>query len=986
MTKESSSIPFCLGLSLSSSVRDTVVSRAVSNSARYYARRSTQKSWKKSAFVLDHAVASKWSLSAQRTQSSSSGLYMEAGKPGSSSSSTSKASSSAVATPAKNWTSNEIREAFLKFYETRTHKRIPSSSLIPEDPTILLTIAGMVQFKPIFLGLQQPEVPRATTTQKCIRTNDIENVGVTKRHHTFFEMLGNFSFGDYFKKDAIAYAYELITKVYGIPKEHLAVSVYEKDDEAFEIWKNDIKMPENRIKRMGEKDNFWASGPTGPCGGCSEIYWSPYNLANETDIDLEDDERFLELYNLVFMQYNRDIEGNLTPLKNKNIDTGMGLERMCQVLQQVPNNYETDLMKPLIDITALLCGKKYSECSEKQKTSMKVIADHTRAVMHLVTDGVRASNMGRGYICRRLVRRIIRHGRQLGIEGPFISKVLAVAVKLATEAGFTDCAKKHDMVRAELEREESRFLATLDRGEQRLSEVMDACKAQGVNTISGEDAFELYDTFGFPLELTQETALENGMEVDNAKFEVCMEEQRQRARAAHETLDLTQGAELARLANEAGKSEFLGYTDLVVKGPEIKAILVTGGEGETLVVEEGQQARIFLNKTPFYAEGGGQVGDRGLITVGTSVFQVQDVKKEADTFVHVGVVQSGALSVGDVVVAEVNEEMRRRTRCHHTATHLLQSALRKVLGPDQVSQAGSLVDASRLRFDFNSPKALTNEELIAVEDFVNTWIQQAHSTTAKNMPLDEAVKKGAIAMFGEKYNKDNVRVIDVPGVSMELCGGTHVSNTSEIGLFKILSESGIASGVRRIEAVCGTAALEYLRSRDDIVKGVSGMLKARPEEIMDRIGNMVDEIRSNQKDIENLKNQLAFAQSDSLLSETKKMGADGKFQVLVTEMSKGTSADMLKAAAQRLTQKLGDHSAVLLGAKTDDDKLVFVGSLGAQAVKKGAHAGKIVGSVAKLCGGNGGGRPDFAQAGGKESQKLRDALELARSEFEKALN
>ncbi|WP_460206881.1 alanine--tRNA ligase, partial [Scytonema sp. NUACC21] len=714
---------------------------------------------------------------------------------------------------------NEIRQKFLDFYAQRGHQILPSASLVPEDPTVLLTIAGMLPFKPIFLGQRTPEFKRATTSQKCIRTNDIENVGRTKRHHTFFEMLGNFSFGDYFKEQAIAWGWEVSTKVFNLPPERLVVSVFQEDDEAFAIWRDKIGVPEARIKRMGADDNFWVSGPTGPCGPCSEIYYDFHPERGDDSIDLEDDTRFIEFYNLVFMQYNRDTEGNLTPLANKNIDTGMGLERMAQILQGVSNNYETDLVFPIIKKAAEIAGIDYTKVDENTKVSLKVIGDHIRAIVHMIADEIRASNVGRGYVLRRLIRRVVRHGRLVGIQGEFTIQVAETAIGISEQA-YPNLRQREAAIKAELQREESQFLKTLQRGEELLANIIAEVKSKGETQISGESAFTLYDTYGFPVELTQEIAAENNLIIDEAGFEVEMEKQKQRGREAHETIDLTVQSSLDNLAEHIHATEFLGYTQSAATSV-VEALLV-GGVSEP-EAEAGTDVQIVLNQTPFYAESGGQIGDRGYISGDGILVTIHDVKKESDFFVHFGRIERGTLRVGDTVTAQIDPSCRRRVQANHTATHLLQAALKKVVD-EGISQAGSLVSFDRLRFDFNCPRPLTAQELQQVEELINIWIAEAHSAKVEILPLAEAKARGATAMFGEKYG-EQVRVIDFPGVSMELCGGTHVSNTAEIGVFKIISESGVASGVRRIEAVSGSAILDYLNIRDKVVKDLSDRFK-----------------------------------------------------------------------------------------------------------------------------------------------------------------
>lgn len=867
----------------------------------------------------------------------------------------------------------QIRQTFLDFYAARGHKILPSASLVPEDPTVLLTIAGMLPFKPIFLGQRAAEFPRATTSQKCIRTNDIENVGRTARHHTFFEMLGNFSFGDYFKPQAIAWAWELSTQVFGLPPERLVVSVFEEDDEAFAIWRDEIGIPAHRIQRMGEKDNFWVSGPTGPCGPCSEIYYDFKPELGDDVIDLEDDSRFIEFYNLVFMQYNRDAQGNLTPLQNKNIDTGLGLERMAQILQKVPNNYETDLIFPIIQKAAAIAQIDYATADEATKIALKVIGDHVRSVVHMLADGITASNEGRGYVLRRLIRRVIRYGRLIGINREFTPQVAEAAIVLA-ESAYPQVRVMERTIKLALQREEIRFLKTLEFGERELASLIADIGAGG--QIPGVNAFILYDTYGFPLELTQEIAAEKGLTVDLEGFEAEMLQQRRRSQAAHETIDLTAQGTLDKLAEHVQQTEFLGYSQSSTQA-EVQVLMVNGKS--VPLVEAGKEVQVVLDQTPFYAESGGQVGDRGYLAGEDVVVRIEDVKKESAFFVHYGRIERGTLHVSDVVTAQIDLACRRRAQAHHTATHLLQSALKKIVD-DNIAQAGSLVDFDRLRFDFHCPRTITPEELQQIEDQVNTWIAETHEAAISVMPLAEAKAKGAIAMFGEKYGSE-VRVLDVPGVSMELCGGTHVSNTAEIGLFKIVSESGVAAGIRRIEAIAGPAVLEYLNLREAVVKDLSDRFKVKPEEIPNRIDALQSELKTAQKQLETLKGQLALAQASELITKAE---AIGEFNVLVAEMA-GIDPESLKTVAEQLQQKLS-QGAVVLGSVPEPNKVSLVAAFSPEVVKKGLQAGKLVGTIAKLCGGGGGGRPNLAQAGGKDASQLPAALAEARNQLRSGLS
>ncbi len=869
---------------------------------------------------------------------------------------------------------SEIRQKFLNFYAQKEHQILPSASLVPEDPTVLLTIAGMLPFKPIFLGQRSPDFPRATTSQKCIRTNDIENVGRTARHHTFFEMLGNFSFGDYFKEQAIAWGWELSTKVFGLPPERIVISVFREDDEAFNIWRDKIGINPQRIQRMGEEDNFWVSGPTGPCGPCSEMYFDFHPERGDDNIDLEDDTRFIEFYNLVFMQYNRDSEGKLTPLQNQNIDTGMGLERMAQILQQVPNNYETDLIFPIIKTAADLAGIDYAASNEKIKVSLKVIGDHVRSVVHMIADGIRASNIGRGYILRRLIRRAVRHGRLIGIPGEFLPQVAETAIALS-ESAYPQVRQREGGIKAELQREEVQFLKTLERGEKLLADTMAKVKQKKQNQIDGRDAFTLYDTYGFPLELTQEIAEEQGFTVDLAGYEVAMEEQTRRSQAAHETIDLTVQGSLDELAEHIHPTKFLGYGDFASEST-VEALLIAGKTVDE--ADAGTNVQIILNQTPFYAESGGQIGDRGYLAGSDLLVRIEDVKKESDFFVHFGKIERGTLRTGDLVQAQIDRESRRRVQANHTATHLLQAALKKIVD-ESISQAGSLVALDRLRFDFNCSRPITPDEIAQIESQINSWIAEAHTAQVEVLPIAEAKAKGAIAMFGEKYG-DRVRVLDFPGVSMELCGGTHVSNTAEIGAFKIVSEAGVAAGIRRIEAVAGGAILEYLNVRDRVVRELSDRFKAKPEELPERITHLQNELKAAQKQLEGLKGELAIAKSDQLLATAESVG---NFKIIVAQLE-GVDPEALKTAAERLLQKL-KIGAVVLGSVPEVDKVSLVAAFSPEAIKAGLQAGKFIGAIAKICGGGGGGRPNLAQAGGRDASKLPAALESARNDLKSAL-
>ncbi len=870
---------------------------------------------------------------------------------------------------------DEIRDAFINFFIDHNHKKLESSSLIPDDPTVLLTIAGMLPFKPIFLGLKESSTPRATTSQKCIRTNDIENVGRTARHHTFFEMLGNFSFGDYFKTEAIQWAWELTTEVFRLHPNHIVISVFEEDLEAEEIWRNVVGVDEKRIVRMGASDNFWSSGPTGPCGPCSELYFDFKPELGNNELDLEDDSRFIEFYNLVFMQYNRDVKGNLQPLAKCHIDTGMGLERMAQILQRKSNNYETDLIFPLIEAAALLAQVNYENTTKEIKTSLKIIGDHCRAVTHLICDGVRASNLGRGYILRRLIRRMIRHGRLIGIDQPFLPKLAGVGIELMNKA-YPQLLQKKNIILNELKIEESRFLETLERGEKLLAEITN----QGCDLITGEQAFELYDTYGFPLELTEEIANEQGISVDVTGFDNEMAKQRKRAKDASISIDLTEEGSIEREISLFDETIFNGYETLQSTGKVLGIF-----KNNELVKEalEGELVKIIFNMTPFYAESGGQIGDQGSVTSQDVEVSIQNVRKKKNIFIHLGKIETGILRVHSSVKMNVSPPFRQRTKSNHTATHLLQSAL-KLLIDSSVSQRGSLVSSDRLRFDFNAPKPLTSNELKDMEILVNQWITEDHPIQIKTMPIKEALLEGAVAMFGEKYG-EVVRVVDVPGVSKELCGGTHVTRTSELGTFKIINELGIASGIRRIEAIAGPSVLDYLNERDLVVKELSHSFKVQSHEIVDRVSSLQLELKDKTKDLLKLKNELALAKALGLAMYSTSVGNS---QLLVRRLD-GVDGSGLQSAASRLIDHLGKSSAVVLGGIPNQEinnKLIFVAAFSSELVSTGLHAGKFISGVAKICGGGGGGRPNIAQAGGSQPKSLDLALEKANEQLTEQLS
>ena len=871
-------------------------------------------------------------------------------------------------------TGDEIRNAFLKFYSEKLHKIIPSASLIPDDPTVMLTIAGMLPFKPVFLGLKERPSKRATSSQKCIRTNDIENVGVTARHHTFFEMLGNFSFGDYFKREAIQWAWELVTNIYQLSVENIIVSVFHEDEESAKIWRDEIGIHPDRIVKLGEEDNFWSSGKTGPCGPCSELYYDFHPEKGLQNIDLEDGDRFIEFYNLVFMQYNRDPNGKLTDLKFKNIDTGMGLERMAQILQKKQNNYETDLIFPIIQKICEIANIDYFSSDDKNKISLKIIGDHTRAVIHLISDGVAASNLGRGYILRRLIRRMVRHGRLLGITNEFLPHIATVGINLM-QNNYPDLKNNNDLILNEIKIEEIRFRETLERGEKLLDELI----SSGQKLISGFKAFELYDTYGFPLELTVEIAEENSISVDVKGFEEEMNAQKERAKAASSNIDLTLEGSLEREIDLFNKTVFNGYKSLLSEA-EIKGIFLDS----TLVKQasEGQKVLIVLDQTTFYGESGGQVGDIGTIFSKDVEVLVDNVIRKKNVFLHYGTIKKGILTIGQKVKTNVSSSNRAKAAANHTATHLLQSALKSVVN-ESVGQKGSLVAFNKLRFDFNSSNPISKDQISKIETLVNSWIMENHALEIKNMSKSEALEKGAVAMFGEKYD-DEVRVVNVPGVSMELCGGTHVKTTSELGSFKIISEEGISAGVRRIEALSGQSALDYFSDRNALVNQLSDLLKANPNQLFERVNNLQAELINKNKEIQKMKDEIAYFKYSSIKSSAEIVNS---FSILVDQID-GLDGNSLQSAALNLTSHLGNKAIVILGGipNPENRKLLFVVSLGDDAVKIGLHAGKLINEIARICSGGGGGKPNFAQAGAKDIDKLSDALDYAKNYLQKTLD
>lgn len=857
--------------------------------------------------------------------------------------------------------SSEIRDKFLKFFESKGHTIVRSSSLVPgNDPTLLLTNSGMVQFKDVFTGTDSRPYSRATSVQRCVRAggkhNDLENVGYTARHHTFFEMLGNFSFGDYFKRDAINYAWELLTKVYGLPADKLTVTVYMEDDEAYDIWANEVGVPKERIIRIGDNkgsryasDNFWQMADTGPCGPCTEIFYD-----HGADIaggppgsPDEDGDRFIEIWNLVFMQFNRDEAGVMHKLPKPCVDTGMGMERLAAVLQHVHSNYEIDLFQALIKAAARETG-----ATDLENKSLRVIADHIRASAFMIVDGVIPGSEGRAYVLRRIIRRALRHGHKLGQSKPFFYKLVA---DLSTEMGsaYPELEEAKDRVAQMLKAEEERFGETLETG----MKILEAQLGKNSKGLDGATAFTLYETYGFPPDLTADICRERNIEFDQAGYDAALKESQDLARTGGKT------AKASKVEYAGEKNKFVGYDNLSFSS-KVVALYADGTAVQEL--KAGQAGIVVLDTTPFYAESGGQVGDQGVITAGAGEFAVDDTLKiQADVFGHHGVLKSGALKVGDAVSANVDETKRARTIRNHSATHLMHKALREVLG-GHVAQKGSQVDAERTRFDFSHNAPLTAQEIAKVETIVNREIIANHATVAQHMSFDDAVKHGAMALFGEKYG-DEVRVLDI-GSSKELCGGVHVQRTGDIGLFKIVAEGGVASGIRRVEAVTGEGALALVQSLDKNLKEAAGALKTNPDELTARIAQVQDHVKSLEKELAALKSKLAAGQGDELV--TQAVDVNG-IKVLAATLD-GADVARLRETMDKLKDKLKTAAIVL--ASVADGKVSLIAGVTADATSK-VKAGELVNFVAQQVGGKGGGRPDMAQAGGTDPSGLPAALQ-----------
>lgn len=866
------------------------------------------------------------------------------------------------------WTSlNDLREKYLAFFESKGHLRLPSFPLVPiNDKSLLLINSGMAPMKKFFTGEEIPPRKRVTTCQKCIRTPDLERVGHTARHGTFFEMLGNFSFGDYFKDEAIPWAWEFLTETLEIPKDLLWPSVYEKDDEAYDIWVNKIGVDPSHVVRLGKEDNFWEHG-SGPCGPCSEIYFdrgAKYGCGSPDCKPGCDCDRFMEIWNNVFSQFNNDGNGNYTELAQKNIDTGMGLERLACVMQGVDNMFEVDSIRKVIDKVCDISGKNYGDNADND-VSIRVIADHSRSAMFMIADGVIPSNEGRGYVLRRIIRRACRHGKLLGIDHPFLVDTVTVSIEESNRA-YPELEEKRDYILKVISMEEERFDATIDAGLSILSDIIRGAISDKADVISGSDVFKLYDTFGFPIDLTREIAAESNLRIDEELFTKLMLAQKKRAREARANIGGWDESSKS-LLSDLPKTIFTGYTDY--RSPaKVIAILTDAGSVDS--VNEGD-CSIILDRTPFYGEGGGQVGDTGTIYSDSFVSKVYDTKKTDGVYVHIATVANGTLHVGDEVIADIDDVKRSAIKRNHSAAHLLQAALRSVLG-NHVEQAGSFVNEDICRFDFTHFAALTNEEIIAVEALVNANILVANEIVTIETDIETAKKSGAMALFGEKYGK-TVRMVKMGDFSTELCGGTHCDNTGKIGLFKIISESSVAAGVRRIEAVTGLGVLKLISAKEALINETAGELKVQnPADIAKRASQLTTELHDARKEIESLNARFASSKLTDILSSAKKIGS---VKLIATRI------DMQIDAARALADdiKANHHDVVAVFAVVASDKINFIAVAGKDAVTAGVHAGKLVGAVASATGGKGGGRPDNAMAGGKDVSMLEDAFAVAES-------
>jgi alanine--tRNA ligase len=869
---------------------------------------------------------------------------------------------------------NEIRKMFLDYFESQGHLVLKSFSLVPHnDNSLLLINAGMAPLKPYFTGQEIPPRRRVATCQKCIRTGDIENVGKTARHGTFFEMLGNFSFGDYFKHEAIHWTWEFLTKIIGLDPNRLYPTVFEEDDEAFEIWTKEIGLAPERIHRFDKSENFWEHG-SGPCGPCSEVYYDRGEKYGKDEYVGSEGDRFMEVWNNVFTQFENDGQGHYTELKNKNIDTGMGLERLAVVVQDVDSIFEVDTIKALLDEVAGIAGTKYKE-DEKKDVSLRLITDHIRSCTFMISDGIMPSNEGRGYVLRRLLRRAARHGRMLGIEGEFLAKLAQTVIELSKD-GYPELEEKKEMILKVLTEEESKFDKTIDQGLAILSEMEEKMARDGVKVMSGEDAFKLYDTYGFPIDLTKEIMEEKGFSIDEEGFVAAMENQRETARKARKTTNYM-GADVTvyQSLDPALTTVFTGYDSLKTEG---KIMALTTDTEVVEALTDGQEGTIVTDKSPFYATMGGQNADVGVIFTDDAEFVVEDtIKLPGDKIGHIGHVTKGMFTMSDVVEMEVDAKNRENTAKNHSCTHLLHKALREILG-NHVEQAGSLVDAHRLRFDFTHFQSLTGEEIRMVEDLVNQEIKAALPVVTEVMDVESAKKSGAMALFGEKYHGD-VRVVSMGDFSKELCGGTHVKNTSEIGAFKIISESGIAAGVRRIEALTGDALNDYYRGLEEKLQTLAKQLKTNVSELGDRIDNLLEEVKALKSENDQLKSKLA----NEAMGNAAENIVDVKGVKLLAMKVEGVEMNELRNLGDQLKKDTDDGVVVL--ASQVDGKVNLMVMAGESAVKKGAHAGNIVKAIAGFVGGGGGGRPNMAQAGGKKPEGIDEALLAAKTTLDQQL-
>lgn len=869
---------------------------------------------------------------------------------------------------------NEIRKMFLDYFESQGHLVLKSFSLVPHnDNSLLLINAGMAPLKPYFTGQEIPPRRRVATCQKCIRTGDIENVGKTARHGTFFEMLGNFSFGDYFKHEAIHWTWEFLTKIIGLDPNRLYPTVFEEDDEAFEIWTKEIGLAPERIHRFDKSENFWEHG-SGPCGPCSEVYYDRGEKYGKDEYVGSEGDRFMEVWNNVFTQFENDGQGHYTELKNKNIDTGMGLERLAVVVQDVDSIFEVDTIKALLDEVAGIAGTKYKE-DEKKDVSLRLITDHIRSCTFMISDGIMPSNEGRGYVLRRLLRRAARHGRMLGIEGEFLAKLAQTVIELSKD-GYPELEEKKEMILKVLTEEESKFDKTIDQGLAILSEMEEKMARDGVKVMSGEDAFKLYDTYGFPIDLTKEIMEEKGFSIDEEGFVAAMENQRETARKARKTTNYM-GADVTvyQSLDPALTTVFTGYDSLKTEG---KIMALTTDTEVVEALTDGQEGTIVTDKSPFYATMGGQNADVGVIFTDDAEFVVEDtIKLPGDKIGHIGHVTKGMFTMSDVVEMEVDAKNRENTAKNHSCTHLLHKALREILG-NHVEQAGSLVDAHRLRFDFTHFQSLTGEEIRMVEDLVNQEIKAALPVVTEVMDVESAKKSGAMALFGEKYHGD-VRVVSMGDFSKELCGGTHVKNTSEIGAFKIISESGIAAGVRRIEALTGDALNDYYRGLEEKLQTLAKQLKTNVSELGDRIDNLLEEVKALKSENDQLKSKLA----NEAMGNAAENIVDVKGVKLLAMKVEGVEMNELRNLGDQLKKDTEDGVVVL--ASQVDGKVNLMVMAGESAVKKGAHAGNIVKAIAGFVGGGGGGRPNMAQAGGKKPEGIDEALLAAKTALDQQL-